>query len=93
MDFLKKATPESCGISSKSIIKFIESLCQVSDNQETHSFLLLRHGKLDAIFKLQENRCLLLKKRLVFMGKSFLILFIKFWYFSQFCKMSLVQDF
>ena len=42
----QKATPEQCGISSKSIIDFIEAICQGQEDQETHSFLLLRHGKL-----------------------------------------------
>lgn len=46
MVFFEKATPESCGISSRNIINFIEALCQGQENQETHSFLLLRHGKL-----------------------------------------------
>lgn len=44
--FLKKATPESCGISSENIINFIEEMCQGLPNQETHSFMLIRHGKL-----------------------------------------------
>ena len=46
MSFFEKATPESCGISSKNIIDFIDALCQVPDTLETHSFVLLRHGKL-----------------------------------------------
>lgn len=46
MDIFAKATPESCGISSQSIIDFIERLGHTFDNQETHSFLLIRHGKL-----------------------------------------------
>lgn len=46
MTFFEKATPESCGISSKNIIGFIEAMCHGLENQETHSFLLLRHGKL-----------------------------------------------
>ncbi len=46
MKFFEKATPESCGISSKNIIDFVEALCQGLENQETHSFLLIRHGKL-----------------------------------------------
>ncbi len=40
------ATPEQCGISSQNIIDFIEAICQGQEDQETHSFLLLRHGKL-----------------------------------------------
>ena len=46
MKFFEKATPESCGISSKNIIGFIEAMCKGLEDQETHSFLLLRHGKL-----------------------------------------------
>ncbi len=46
MNIFPKATPEECGISSKNIIKFIEALCQGQEDQETHSFLLIRHGKL-----------------------------------------------
>ncbi len=46
MNFFEKATPESCGISSKNIIDFIEALNNGADNQEIHSFLLIRHGKL-----------------------------------------------
>ncbi|MBO5099273.1 MAG: serine hydrolase [Clostridia bacterium] len=46
MEFVEKATPESCGISSKNIIDFVKALCQCPENQETHSFLLIRHGKL-----------------------------------------------
>ncbi len=44
--FIQRATPESCGISSENIINFIEALCQGEENQETHSFMLIRHGKL-----------------------------------------------
>lgn len=46
MNFFEKTAPECCGISSKHIIDFIEALCRCPENQETHSFLLLRHGKL-----------------------------------------------
>ena len=46
MKFFERATPEECGISSESIINFIEAMCQGEENQETHSFLLLRHGKI-----------------------------------------------
>ena len=46
MNFLEKATPESWGISSKDIVNFIKTMCQGLENQETHSFMLIRHGKL-----------------------------------------------
>ncbi len=46
MEFFEKATPESCGISSKNIIDFTEALCQAQGDLETHSFLIIRHGKL-----------------------------------------------
>ena len=46
MNFFEKATPESCGISSKNIIDFVETICQAQGDLETHSFLLIRHGKL-----------------------------------------------
>lgn len=46
MNIFPKATPEECGISSKDIINFIEAICQAEEDQETHSFLLIRHGKL-----------------------------------------------
>lgn len=46
MSYFEKATPEACGVSSESIINFVEALCQGLSDQETHSFLLLRHGKL-----------------------------------------------
>ena len=46
MSFFEKATPESCGVSSENIINFVEKLCQVPETLETHSFLLIRHGKL-----------------------------------------------
>ena len=45
MNFFEKVTPESCGVSSKNIIDFVEALCQINKEQETHSFMLLRHGK------------------------------------------------
>ena len=46
MNFFAKATPEECGISSKNIIDFVEAMCRGEKDQETHSFLMLRHGKL-----------------------------------------------
>lgn len=46
MNIFEKTTPESCGVSSKHIIEFIEALCMCPENQETHSFVLIRHGKL-----------------------------------------------
>ena len=45
-NFIEKATPESCGVSSVDVIKFVEGICQGLPNQETHSFMLIRHGKL-----------------------------------------------
>ena len=42
----KNATPESCGINSKDILNFIKDICKGENNQETHSFLMIRHGKL-----------------------------------------------
>ncbi len=41
----KNATPESCGVHSRDIINFIEKMCKPQKNQETHSFMLMRHGK------------------------------------------------
>lgn len=46
MKYFAKATPEECGISSKNIIDFVEAMCQGEKDQETHSFMMLRHGKL-----------------------------------------------
>ena len=46
MRFFEKVTPESCGVSSKNIVGFIEAMCKGMDDQETHSFMLIRHGKL-----------------------------------------------
>ena len=48
MKFFEKATPESCGISSKNIVGFIEAMCKGMEDQETHSFMLVRYGKLVA---------------------------------------------
>lgn len=42
----KKETPENCGISSKNVLNFIEAISKGDNNQETHSFLMIRHGKL-----------------------------------------------
>lgn len=46
MQFLPKATPESQGIRSGDILKFIERLSQNEPYQDPHAFLLVRHGKL-----------------------------------------------
>ena len=46
MDFFEKATPESCGISSKNIMDFVEALTKGPEDNEVHSFMLIRHGKL-----------------------------------------------
>lgn len=46
MKFFEKVTPESCGVSSKNIVGFIEAMCKGMDDQETHSFMLVRHGKI-----------------------------------------------
>lgn len=44
--FLPMATPESCGVASECITNFAHAMCQSKENQETHGFLLIRHGKL-----------------------------------------------
>ena len=46
MNFFEKATPESCGISSKNLINFVEALIKGPEDNETHSFMIIRHGKL-----------------------------------------------
>lgn len=46
MNCFEKATPESCGISSKNLINFVEALIKGPEDNETHSFMLFRHGKL-----------------------------------------------
>ena len=45
MDF-ERVTPESVGISSKSILEFLDELYRYGI--EMHSFMLLRHGKVCA---------------------------------------------
>ena len=43
MGYFKDVTPESAGISSKGIMKFLDRMEQ---NQiELHSFMVLRHGQ------------------------------------------------
>ena len=44
--FLPTATPESFGVSRRSVTAFAKAMCQSKENQETHGFLLIRHGKL-----------------------------------------------
>lgn len=41
---LPRATPESQGIASSAILKFVEAV--ESQIHELHSFMLLRHGKI-----------------------------------------------
>lgn len=45
-NILQTATPESCGIHSKDITNFVKAMCCPKENQETHSFMLIRHGKI-----------------------------------------------
>jgi|GEM_PF-788578 len=40
------ATPESQGVSSRSILRFLEKLSQNQPYEEPHALLILRHGKL-----------------------------------------------
>lgn len=42
------ATPESVGISSAAIEKLIDTMCQHTDDQETHGFTIIRHKKIVA---------------------------------------------
>ncbi|MFA7636690.1 MAG: serine hydrolase [Monoglobales bacterium] len=44
--YFKKVTPESCGVSSIDLIKFIEGMEDMPEIKETHGFMLIRHGKL-----------------------------------------------
>ena len=45
MTFLPAATPESAGIRSADILRFLERLAENEPYQEPHAFLLLRHGR------------------------------------------------
>lgn len=44
--YFKKVTPESCGLSSRDILKFIEGMEDMPEEKETHGFMLIRHGNL-----------------------------------------------
>ncbi len=44
--FIEKASLELCGVSSADALKFVEEICRGLPGQETHSFMLIRHGKL-----------------------------------------------
>ncbi|MEA4823899.1 MAG: serine hydrolase [Clostridiaceae bacterium] len=45
MKFLPRTTPESVGIRSSDILRFIERLSENEPFEEPHGFLLLRHGQ------------------------------------------------
>lgn len=44
--YFEKVSPESCGISSEDLLKFIEGMEDLPEIKETHGFMVLRHGKL-----------------------------------------------
>jgi len=44
--YFKKVTPESCGIDSRDLLKFVEGMEDMPEEKETHGFMLIRHGKL-----------------------------------------------
>ena len=44
--YFKKVTPESCGVDSRDLLKFIEGMEDMPEEKETHGFMLIRHGKL-----------------------------------------------
>lgn len=44
--YFEKVSPESCGISSKDLLRFIEGMEDLPELKETHGFMLIRHGKL-----------------------------------------------
>lgn len=44
--YFKKVTPESCGVDSRGLLKFIEGMENMPEEKETHGFMLIRHGKL-----------------------------------------------
>lgn len=46
MDPFERSTPEECGISSRDILELLKAYTTGDMEEETHSFLLLRHGKL-----------------------------------------------
>lgn len=45
-NYFEKVTPESCGIDSNDLIRFIENMEDMPETKETHGFMLLRFGKL-----------------------------------------------
>ena len=46
MQPFQRITPEEAGISSRDILTLLRAYMTGDDGEETHSFLLLRHGKL-----------------------------------------------
>ncbi len=44
--YFEKVTPESCGIDSRDLLKFVEGMEDMPEIKETHGFMLIRHGKL-----------------------------------------------
>lgn len=44
--YFKKVSPESCGINSIDLLKFIEGMEDMPEEKETHGFMIIRHGKL-----------------------------------------------
>lgn len=44
--YFKKVSPESCGVDSRDLLKFISVMENMPEEKETHGFMLIRHGKL-----------------------------------------------
>lgn len=44
--YFEKVSPESCGINSEDLLKFVEGMEDAPELKETHGFMILRHGKL-----------------------------------------------
>ena len=44
--YFEKVTPESCGVDSRDLLKFVEGMENMPEEKETHGFMLIRHGKL-----------------------------------------------
>ena len=44
--YFKRGTPESCGVSSRDLLAFIDGMENMPEEKETHGFMLIRHGKL-----------------------------------------------
>lgn len=42
------ATPESCGVRSSDLVRLAQRLCQLAPMQDSHSFMVVRHGKIVA---------------------------------------------